>query len=157
MLFIYCCKCFSDNCSHWTKNIIKNDVKIACECGHFTYYESTSATKINTPTICKVCNNKAIISKEIINESIALAFVKYPRKRCPNCKDGVVMRNTYKKCDNCDGTGGLICKYCYGHAQMCYCHKGYVERCCICDGLLPENVINVFPIRLFFYKINQYS
>lgn len=117
MLHIYCIKCFSDNCIHWNKKVIYDkktitqffyvstktfikDIIISCNCG---------CTPVNSHSLnikndilykysCKKCNNKMLISKNKINDSMALILEKYPRKKCTYCKgEGKITYNIYRK------------------------------------------------------------
>lgn len=163
---VFCATCYSTvSCEHvslkaekhlikgsfFEKDTIKYTYTVKCKCCNFTKV-------INDQVYVHTCNlandllrgdslrqNKIIFSNKLEQKSIdhILGYVR--RSDCTNCRaTGKSLKLSFKKCDNCDGTGGIICFACngtgrgsdcsYGYISECKCKSGYKNICHDCNG-----------------------
>ena len=161
-IYTLCNKCFESNCDHWDSNIFVNqrqnksilsnnivysiNINIKCKCQD-TSPSLTFTTRfedikdIVKPYRCNLCQNIFMISDSPIEYEFAInsrPSKKYPRSKCPQCKgDGEIVHETFAKCEDCEGIGGLVCIECNGLWNLCNnkkCFVGYSKRCYNCKG-----------------------
>jgi hypothetical protein len=131
--------------SFFEKDTIKYTYTVKCMCCNFTKL-------LNDAIHVHTCNftddlsrdivsmqNKIIFSNKLEQKSIdhILGYVK--RSNCKICRaTGKTLKLSFKKCVNCDGTGGIICHKCngMGHCRysVCNCDFGYKHVCHDCNG-----------------------
>lgn len=178
-LYIYCGKCYGSECEHikiiyhdvehiekklFTKNIIHRDsmIGIMCECGHTHCNRLTKDIFNSNLYKCDKCHIKIIVSDAFLTLKCINSIVggKYPRQNCISCNgSGNVLIDSFRRCGNCEGTGGITCNLCNGngykltntqvytpqnnlcqpsyltcHIDSCVCKNGYVECCKDCGG-----------------------
>lgn len=129
-----------------------------CKCNKSSSYIITSEIDdVTTHRICDKCDTAIIIScceltPKLINNQIGGA---YPQNKCLGCNaSGFKFLYKFKKCENCDATGGIVCTKCNGsgsifknyescidlnlirsiHVQSCGCDNGYKIKCHVCKG-----------------------
>jgi virulence-associated protein VapD len=159
-IFTLCVKCLEPTCEHWDyklvvhkqKSILSSipiyliniDIKCTCTSISTKLNFNTNYNDIKTilkPYRCNLCQNSFVISDREIPYDLAVLLKqskKYPRSKCPQCKgDSEVLHETFAKCEDCEGTGGLVCTNCNGLWNICNndnCIVGYSKRCYNCKG-----------------------
>lgn len=118
-------------------NTLCLSLKVQCsKCQELALFQiHPSTAKIAIPEFCKT-----------------LGIKKIPRNYCLICQGkGKVPVASFSKCENCEGTGGIICLYCCGaqflisygqedylrfqdRMMQCCCDRGFSEICQVCCG-----------------------
>jgi len=155
-----CLVCFESQCKHWDISVKENT--ILENDGYFTKTYKTEQIFI---VKCNICDKSSEVKhnpgcymyKSCCKFEICLYYgynisndtlinycnqknIKIPRKYCKTCKTTGNIPDTFKKCDKCDGTGGMICNKCNGHYKLyeniiCNeCKQGYLHLCKYCNG-----------------------
>ena len=163
-MYITCGKCFESDCNHW-KHLSDISEKEVVEKSFFTGNSSTKIVEtLHNYLICQCgfrkevqeidfgklkckCGNQIFYSKSNIElYQVRHDLGYYIRSKCPTCKsNGKVTKNLFKRCTECDGTGGIICIECNGtfigtpglnnYSFKCdKCNHGYTDRCYACCG-----------------------
>jgi hypothetical protein len=158
MVYVVCKTCFEGQCTHWkcvttSHPLVYDDITIQCTCQDSNPVTQQIITHICDTTFlhsCPHCNNQLIYSMRNITSKCAFSyFGKYPTSKCEECKgSGCVVFPTFKKCNNCEGTGGTMCLKCRGSGNIinnhprtgnlsiipCGCDNGYTNKCYNCMG-----------------------
>ena len=164
-LYQVCGICFESKCNHWTlhkesitenktvieKNHLKN-VSIVKPITKEYEYLICKCKKKHAVTDhefvwhkCSGCPNQICYGRSPLDMSRVKNHVGYClRSKCHTCKGtGSLLFESFKRCENCDGTGGIRCDTCCGtrlkpglnFPSPCpSCTNGYSKCCEMCGG-----------------------
>lgn len=158
-IYTLCCKCLEPECIHWNSKSVVNrhvkrgilldsiyhsvDIELKCNCSdkyeHHKINKKYEDLTFGHKYKCHLCKNVFIIDNKPITHNTGRncrPSNKYPRSKCIECKGaGKKLHETFSKCEDCQGTGGIECTCYRMKCQSCdNCIRGYSKLCYNCKG-----------------------